>query len=133
MKLPTLLVVAAGPLLGPYSLGTLGAPPPDAPPYFAKVDIQGVFYVGNYVAAGRLGEQMYIRIRADSGEVSLYPVDVSKVRGLTYEKLAKVRGRIVRITGTLEFQEIWVRRDVKEKRLVIVAQTLVMVEKLPER
>jgi hypothetical protein len=132
MKWPALLTVAAGLLLGPYLPCARGAPDPNDPPYFAKVDIQGPF-----LAAGRLGEPMSINIRSGpdmSGpDVSQYPVDVSKVKGLTDEKLAKVHGRIVRITGTLEFQQIWVRPGVKDKRLVIVAATLVMVEKLPDR
>ena len=122
MRLKLLAVVAVGVFLLLAGPEVQGADKPKEMPYYAKVEIQGIFNT-----AERRDELQFIVIPTRPNWTK-YRVDLSKLKEWTTEKLRKTNGRIVRVTGTLESQPVPVRRGVTENRLVIVVASMIAVD-----
>lgn len=93
-------------------------------PHFAKVEAQG-----DIVTVHADWEPMYLDIAQPGKPAEKLPLDLSKLKGWSDEKLLKANGRIVRITGTLKMMPVEFRRGKKEQLFVLVAQTLEIIER----
>jgi hypothetical protein len=118
------LIVAAGVLLGADSPKEGGAPQVKEPPYYAKVEIQGCLAPGS-----TRGEPMYITV-VDRLMVPLIlsKAIVSQLKAWEEKNGLSTNGRDARVTGTLELLPVGTPNGVTEKRLVVIAKTLVITD-----
>jgi hypothetical protein len=124
MRMRFLLVMLTGLLLG-------ANPPPKLQDfYYARVQLQG-----GWEGATQPDLPGILQAKLDLNQPGLtrFPVDVSKLKGWTYDEIRRATGKYVRITGTLEMRRVKTSDVTSEERVVIIAKTFEVVDPFKEK
>jgi len=127
MRWQTLSVLAIGLLVGSEAPAPPAAKEAEPNPYYAKVDIRGVFIdLGSRPGGGPMAICLP-QNQPDRPKAQNLPLDISGLKDWDGKKLHAADGQMVHVTGILQMQPFTIG-DIKTEHLVIVAKTMEVLE-----